>query len=244
MGVLPAQVCGVMASLNVVICTPYRPTPSRNTLWDWVRDWIADHYPYPVFVADSFDDDVFSPAQARNNAARLAGDWDVAVFHDADTIANMSSVTKAVDLASRSMRMVVAGDKHMYCSPESTEQIMAHRSALPAEPDDDGRGLYTNPCSGVFAVSRKLWDAVGGYVEGLHGWGYEDLVFLQMCGIWGDGNTWIPGHTTYHLWHPPSERDAATETNKAVWQQLTRYRRNRDPQGARHYLASLGHKVP
>ena len=197
----------------------------------------------PVFCADS-DGDVFSPGQARNNAAKLAGDWDVAVFHDSDTIAHPDAVAQAVKLAAESMRMVVAADSHMYCCPDSTARIMQSGSVEFARPNTfDEHGIYEKPCSGVFAVNRTLFDKVGGYVE-LDGWGYEDLVFLQSCGIFGQGNTWVPGHITLHLHHPPTPRTLDTSHNKQVWHELTKYRARADRDGARRYLASLGHTVP
>lgn len=228
--------------MDTVILTPYRATAGRDANWRFVQQWIADHYPMPVYVGDH--DGSFSPSRARDDAARQAGGWDVAVFHDADTIAHPDAITQAISMAADSMQMVVAGDKHMYCTPESSQQVMASMSLDPAQPDDDGRGLYERPCSGVFAVSRQLWEATGGYVASLHGYGYEDLVFLQQCGIFGRGNTWVPNHTTHHMWHPPAERTNDTKNNKRVWRQLTRYRVARDRNGARQYLASLGHKVP
>ena len=233
--------------MRTVILTPFRPSTAneqRLRNWLWVQNWIRDNYPYPIFQADS-PGEVFSPAAARNTAARLAGEWDVAVFHDSDTIAHPDAVAQAVDLAANSMQMVVAGDSHMYCDPTSSERIIRSGSPAFARPHTfDEHGIYAKPCSGVFAVNRDLWEKTGGYVETLKGWGYEDLVYLQCCGIFGGGNTWIPGHITLHLWHPPSERNRDTESNKQVWQTLTRYRQRRDRTGAAKYLASLGHTIP
>jgi glycosyltransferase involved in cell wall biosynthesis len=229
--------------MRTVILTPFRAQPGRDVVWQWVRGWISDNYDMPLFVGDNAGS--FSPSAARNNAARLAGDWDVALFHDADTIAHPEAVAQAVDMAAHSMQMVVAGDSHMYCDQPSSARIMGSGNASFARPNSfDEHGIYQRPCSGVFAVHRKVFDKVGGYVETLQGWGYEDLVFLQMCGIFAAGNTWVDGHITLHMWHPESPRDHHTNTNKEVWQKLTHYRRRRDPAGARNYLAQLGHTVP
>ena len=212
-------------------------------MWQWVRGWISDNYDMPLFVGDNAGS--FSPSAARNNAAKLAGDWDVAIFHDADTIAHPEAVAQAVDMATHSMQMVVAGDSHMYCDQASSARIM--RSGIPMfpRPAEFGiNGIYERPCSGVFAVNRDVFQAVGGYVESLHGWGYEDLVFLQCCGIFAGGNSWVPSHITLHMWHPESPRNSETTRNKAVWQQLTAYRRRSDRSGAREYLRGLGHHVP
>ena len=229
--------------MRTVILTPYRPTEARDAVWRWVRGWITENYDHPLFVGDCAGE--FSPSTARNNAAKAAGDWDVAIFHDADTIAHPEAVAQAVDMAANSMQMVVAADSHMYCDQPSSSRIMSSGVPAFARPDSfDHNGIYQRPCSGVFAVHRELFEKVGGYVESLSGWGYEDLVFLQCCGIFAAGNTWIPGHITLHLWHPPSPRTHNTSRNRRVWRELTTYRRRNDPVGAKRYLAQLGHHVP
>ena len=229
--------------MRTVILTPFRATAGRDVVWQWVQGWIADNYPMPLFVGDT--PGPFSPSAARNHAAKLAGDWDVAVIHDGDTIAHPEAVQQAVDMAAHSMQMVVAGDSHMYVDQASSARIMRSNNAAFARPITfDQHGIYERPCSGVFAVNRDVFEAVGGYVESLHGWGYEDLVFLQSCGIFAGGNTWVPGHITLHMWHPESPRNSETTRNKAVWQQLTAYRRRSDRSGAREYLRGLGHHVP
>lgn len=225
------------------MCVPYRSREGTDPIWSWVRTWIKTHYGYPTFTADCLGD--FSPSKARNNAARLAGDWDVALFHDSDTIAHPDAVSQAVELAASSMQMVVTADSHMYCDPASSQRII--NSGLPMFPRPDSfneHGIYEKPCSGIIAVNRNLYEKVGGYVETLKGWGYEDLVFLQQCGIFGDGNTWIPGHINLHLWHPPSPKTTDTNINRQVWLKLSDYRRRKNTSSARQYLQTLGHTVP
>lgn len=227
--------------MNVVVCVPYR-SRGDDRLWDFTRHWIEQSYPYPIFVGDNGG--AFSRSAARNAAAAQAGNWDVALFHDADTIAHPDAIKQAIAIAATSMQMVVTADAHMYCDQASTERILASGSPAFARPASfDEHGIYEKPCSGIVAVNRNLFDAVGGYVH-LNGWGYEDLVFLQQCGVFGDGNTWVSGHINLHLWHQPSPRNQDTETNKAVWQQLTRHRIRGNADGARDYLATLGHTVP
>lgn len=230
--------------MRTVILTPYRPRTERDSqLWQWVIGWITDNYPMPIFTGDNAGP--FSRSAARNNAAKLAGDWDVAVFHDSDTIAHPDAVAQAVDMAANSMQMVVTADSHMYCDRASSERIRETGVPMFPRPDSfDKHGIYERPCSGIFAVNRDVFAKVGGYVESLSGWGYEDLVFLQMCGIFAGGNTWVTGHINLHLWHPPSPRTDDTLINENVWRALTEYRISHDTGGAREYLATLGHKVP
>lgn len=229
--------------MKTAICVPYREHPARDHLWRFTREWISKNYPQPVFTADS-GGVKFSRGRARNLAAKLAGNWDVAVFHDSDTIAHPDAITQAIDLAATSMRMVVTADSHMYCDEPSTKRILESGVPQFARPASfDAQGIYQKPCSGIVAVNRDVFDAVGGYVE-LEDWGYEDLVFLQSCGLFAQGNTWVPGHINLHLYHPPAERTEHTKVNEQAWQSLAKFRRHRDISGARKYLASLGHTVP
>ena len=238
------QISGELALMRTVLLTPLRPTPERLRVWRFVQAWCATNYGMDHVTADS-DGKVFSPAQARNRAASSAGQWDVAVFHDADTIVHPDAVTKAINAAATSNQMVVAADSHMYCDRLSSERIMFSGVPMFARPNSfDDRGIYPKPCSGVFAVNRDVWASTGGFIESLHGWGFEDLCFLQCCGLFAGGHTWIDGHISLHLWHPPSPKGDDTATNKAVWQQLTRFRRRNDRDTARLYLASLDHTVP
>lgn len=230
--------------MRTVILTPYRASVEREPVWRFVQGWMADNYSYPLFVSDS-DSEPFSPAQARNRAAFSAADWDVALVHDADTIAHPEAVRYAVAEAAASMRQVFAADSHMYCDPRSSQRIVDCGVPAFARPVSfDDRGVYGRPSGGVFAVSRRLWDAVGGYVENLTAWGFEDLVFLQCCGLFGEGHTYVPGHITYHLWHPPSPPTADTRFNEQVWRTVTDFRIHRNRDGARHFLAGMGHSVP
>lgn len=230
--------------MKTVVLTPYRRSPERERNWQFVQAWIKTNYDFPIFQADS-GGSKFSPAKARNNAAQSAGNWDVAIFHDADTIAHPDAIQKAVAIAAESDRMVVAADSHMYCDRPSSHRIMFSGVPMFPCPDSfDDKGIYQHPCSGIFAVSRTTWTKVNGYLNNLQGYGYEDLVFLQCCGLFADGHTWVPGHITLHLWHPPSDSDMDTQYNKNVWMTLTKFRRRRDVAGAKTYLASLGHHIP
>lgn len=230
--------------MRVAVLVPLRLDDRREPVWRFVRRWIADNYDFPLFTADS-DGPVFSAAQARNNAARLAGDWDVAVFHDADTIAHPDAVAAAVSEASQVDKLVVAADSHMYCDPESSRRIMASGVPVFARPNSfDRNGVYERPCGGVVVISRAIFDRVGGYIESLEGWGYEDLCLLQQCGLWADGHDWVPGHISLHLWHPPALRTADTRRNERAWKMLANYRRLGNHRGARQYVQSLGHRLP
>jgi len=227
--------------VTIAILMPYRSDGGRRAqLYSFVRTWIRDNYDYPVYVGDT--DGEFNRGRARNAAAAAAGDWDVGIFHDADTIAHPQAVEEAIDLALITGKMVVAADAYMYTSEGSTNRILSSGSPAFARPVSlDGGGIIARPCSGVVVVTRELYDAVGGYIETFDGWGFEDLIFLTSCGIWGNGNTWVSDHILIHLWHSPAVKDARTEANERHWRQLVALQGDADRAAA--FLRGLGHTV-
>lgn len=229
--------------MKTVVVMPYRAHPNRDHLRDFTLQWIRDHYDYPVIEADS-DTTEFAAGAARNKALRSTG-WDVALIHDADTIAHPDGVAKAISYAARADQMIVTADAHMYCDPASTARILA--SGVPMFPRPlrfDYHGIYERPSGGIVAISRSTFERTGGYVETLQSWGFEDLVFLQCCNLFADGHGWAAGHINLHLYHPPAPRNADTKRNEQVWRTLADYRITNDRAGAREYLAGLGHTVP
>jgi hypothetical protein len=248
--------------MKVVILVPRRADHGRrDELWGEVRNRIEILHPFwPIFegrdpaVEISKNPEVpFSIAAARNDAARQAGDWDVAVVWDADTVAHPDAVRQAVDKASLGTRMWFAGDTYMNMDRTSSDRALKTGEYFP-RPDGflpkngslaANNSLYGEPSSGVLAVSRPLWDAIGGYMETLQGWGYEDLVFFTCADIFGDSASWIPGEIMYHLWHEKSRITDDTRRNYEIWQQLDTIARCKNKKEAgRAFLESYGHTWP
>jgi glycosyltransferase involved in cell wall biosynthesis len=219
----------------------------RDRNYRYMLTWLAEHHPqWPVFTGTS-DRDPFSPAQARNNGAALAGDWDVIVFWDADTLAHPDAVLEAVRRAAADPVMVIAGDSHIYTDQLSADRYLATGLMFPKPRGDatkpfGNQGIYRQPCSGILAVGRELWTATGGYIDSLGGEdSHEDLAFFQQCGIFGDGVEWVEG-IQIHIWHPPARR--SNGHNYRVWKKLAGMKRLGLVSQAREYLATLGHCVP
>jgi len=242
---------------SVAVCIPFGGDceyRSRNV--KHVTAWIEDHHPsYALFYGTSTREP-FSPAEARNNAARDATQWDVLIFWDGDTIAHPDAITKAVDLAHDSNKLVFAADAHMYMDQLSTQRFIDTGLMFPcptewtdtkpqfrASKAFDPKSIYRDPSGGILAVSQQLWKATGGYCDSLGGEdSYEDLVFFAQCQIFGEGVTRVEG-ISLHLWHPSAQRKVGA--NHKHYYQLVRMMRRAEPQQrAREYLAQLGHVVP
>ncbi len=237
-----------MTSVAVVVPFGSMGCTWRDRNYQHIRTWIAKHHPdWPVFLGTS-DRKPFSPAQARNNGAARAGNWDVVVFWDADTLAHPDAVREAVRKAHAKPLMMLAGDSHIYTDELSADRYLATGLMFPkprgANNSPFGKqGIYRRPCSGIVAVGRQLWDATGGYIDSLGGEdSHEDLAFFQQCQIFGNGVQWCAG-IQVHLWHPPAPR--RNGRNHAVWQKLaTMQRCNISRADVTDYLLTLGHRVP
>jgi hypothetical protein len=78
---------------EATVCIPWRPSPSRIPIFERVMAFW-EQVGWPVVTADS-DTEIFSLAQARNNAVRKAR-TEVVVICDADTIPVLDNVRAAV----------------------------------------------------------------------------------------------------------------------------------------------------
>lgn len=246
-------------TLLVKVAIPYGGTcefRARNL--KHVTAWIDAHHGYDISVGTS-DRTPFSPAQARNNAARTAGEWDVLLHWDGDTIAHPDAIREAAELAATSNKLVFAANAHTYCDELSTQRFIDTGLWFPAPTDwpdtrtqyraagsskqFDPKSIYRDPSGGILAVSRELWDATGGYCDSLGGDdSYEDLVFFAQAQIFAAGITRVAG-MQLHLWHPPAPR--VRGANHHHYHQLVRIMaRPNAKKCARDYLAQLGHTVP
>ena len=82
-------------------------------------------------------DGLFNRSAAINTAARIAGDWDVAVIIDADVICSPDRVKEAVELAARTGSMILPHSTRYDLSRKASEAV--RRGVLAA---DRGRGVH------------------------------------------------------------------------------------------------------
>jgi len=243
------------AAVRVVICVPLGTGSCEYRAQNWkiVRQYLETHHPdFPIFLGGS-DREPFSPAQARNNAAKQAGDWDVAVFVDSDTFVHPDCLREAISVATTENRMVIAGDGKIYADQHSSRQYIDTGLFFPAPTDwpdtrrarteYDPKSVYRDPCSGVVVVPRPAWEATGGYVDSLSGGdSFEDLVFWGCCEIFGGGMNRTAG-VQLHLWHPVAQRYKGV--NYRLYQQLNKARRHPNATAmARSLLTPFGHQPP
>lgn len=192
---------------------PFRidePGSIRDESWQVVRPRL-ERLDWPIFCGD--EPGAWRRAGAVNAAATAAGDWDVAIIADADTICEADAIRAAVGWVQRSKGAARPHDRLWRLTPLGSKAI-AHRGP---EALDLTRRAYTTGTfrgGGLLVVHRAAWDAVGGMDAGYVEWGYEDSAF-NVALLTGPGWDVLRG-SAYHLWHPRADlKDPATRANRA-----------------------------
>lgn len=191
-----------------VILIPWREgAPERKRNLDFTVAWYGP-LELPVFYGDSDPDQPFNRAAARNAAAAAAGDWDVAAFIDADCVADLDTVQRAIDMARENQKAYIPHTAFWSLPERGTNRLMTDPKL--AETRGGILKLMGQPNiadsvmpSGVVVVPRVAFDAIGGYEEGFIGWGWEDTAFLfdlRRTGYMGKPER-VHGNML-HLWHP------------------------------------------
>lgn len=196
---------------RIVILVPWRGGDARREwCWDITRPALED-FGWPIYTGDG--DGPWARAAACNAAAAAAGDWDLALIADCDTIPEPASIMRALDW----VRSTGGG-----CRPHDERWMLTKEGSLVFAQDGGPERLERHhvgklfPGGGLLVLTRDAWDAVGGYDEAFIGWGYEDSAMtlaLMRERRWDR----IPGDA-WHLWHPGTE-------NKPRRESLARYKK-------------------
>lgn len=197
--------------MRAVILVPRREDNGwRDTLWQHVKNRLAA---WDVFEGHhTAEEGPFNRSAAINRAAVAAGDWDVAVIVDSDTIVGDNQIDDAVRQAAATDRITFGFVTYRALNPDGTARILAGWDGA-WEPFIDWEA--PNTASSCVAVSRHLWEQVGGFDDRFVGWGWEDCAFSIACQTLGGGWNRIEG-PVWHLWHPPSPD--AGNTGSPIWQ--------------------------
>lgn len=198
--------------LRVVVLVPRRDDGGlRDRLWEFCRTerWGKLMPQYPIFEGYHYDGP-FNRAAAINVAAAAADldqdrPWDVALIIDSDVLPSPEAVAEIVTLAYDTNRMCVSHNRRVMLSQRMTRRVLNGDVGSWESPT---QRVWEDSCSCCIAVSRTLWDMVGGFDEGFIGWGFEDSAFAHLAKQAGP----IHYHdsTLYHLWHPTQPEASPT----------------------------------
>ena len=211
------------------VCVPWKSDNGgvRDDLWAYTKTWWEKTFPEAyIFTGNATlveDDGLFRRAWAVNAAVKAAietfPDIDVFVIADADTVmSNALSVYDAVNQARDAMVLCYAHTERWMLGPHATAHMLSHDQYY--VDDAETTGPHYNTFSGVLAIGRPLWEAVGGFDQRFEGWGFEDLAFMMACGTLGKLER--SGGTCYHLYHPRNIEEEEQQPhyldNWGVWQ--------------------------
>lgn len=169
-------------TFRVALLVPFSSDdPSRNRIWLHIKKWLEDSLKMPIVVGEHFPE---TPADynlsfARNDASFKAGDWDVAIIHDADTLINPQQILDGVKLAYETGAVTYPFTERWELDFAGTEKLLKDDSS------DWAKHLKkysrNQPLGGCMIVRRDLWELVRGFDTGFVGWGHEDGGFAMAC---------------------------------------------------------------
>jgi hypothetical protein len=176
--------------MGVVILVPWRPGEERREFnWRVTRPYL-ERFGWELFLGDR--PGPWARAAAVNAAARAAGDWDVALIADADTIPEEAPVRRAAEIVGDGA--IRPHDRLWSLNASQSVQL-----SMTGPERVELRKTRLFPGGGLLVVSRTAWETVGGYDERFIGWGHEDSDLhtrLLVDASWDR----IPGQA-WHLWH-------------------------------------------
>lgn len=221
--------------MNVVILVPRRGGyADRDRLWAFCRTWWLNDFPDWEVHEGEGPEGPFCRSHAINEAAAKAGDWDVAVIIDADVLLDPHAVRAAVDLAAATDGMTLAYHRRVLLDGPATDKVL---SGYRGNWDELGRQAKDrfDACSSAVVVTRKTWDAVGGFDERFVGWGWEDVAFrCAVETVTGREMVKIAA-TCWHLFHITSSgnnrAEATFRANKALGDKFSAARFDREAMG-------------
>jgi hypothetical protein len=158
--------------LTATVCIPWRPSPSRLAAFERVMNFWS-MFGWPVVTADS-DTEIFSLAQARNNAVAKAA-TDVVVISDADTLIDPLNVLRAVAAPDG---ICWPFTRYRILSQDYLQTPLGELAGVPYINTWDGAGILG--VGGCLICTRKEYWRLGGQPPEFVGWGWEDTAFTMI----------------------------------------------------------------
>ena len=195
-----------------------------------------ESFDWPLFTG-TVQGERWKRAEAVNDAATKAGDWEVAFIADCDTLTDPPGILRAVDWV-RSTRGAVR--------PHEQRYMLDHKQTIQAVqrgPQSITREKLKAPWAGggLDIVHREAWDAVGSMNEAYEGWGWEDSdwhVQLILKASWDR----LPG-VAYHLYHDATDPTPNRESRMRFHELRRAHRKELDtwaaPKGLRQPMEVL-----
>ena len=215
-----------MSSVTVVI--PWRPQSSRIDAFAQVRAWYERWLPDVAVRTIDSGDEAFNAARCRNLAVASAGDDDVVVLNDADTLPEREPLLRAIDAAAAGLAVHLPYTEYRWLGARGSAQLAAGTPVSECEFE-----LVRGACSGLNVTTPRAWFAHGGQDERFQGWGFEDTAWnIAHTTMLGPPVRWAG--RVYALHHAPAARHGSDYDANA--RLMARYD---DASGHRDLMAQL-----
>ncbi len=192
---------------DIVALVPFSSNDSsRIEIWGRIKAWWEQNVQIPIFVGEDTSEH-FNISLARNDAAQKAGDWNIAVILDSDTLVSPEQISAGIELARKTDAVTYPFTERWELDDVGTNMFLKDENSNWQQ----HAGLYQRvPLGGCIIVTRKLWDIVGGFDPGFIGWGHEDGAFMLACTVLGKQEMQrVPGKVL-HLEHAPAKTKSPT----------------------------------
>lgn len=187
--------------MNVAVLVPRRADHGRrDQIWAWVKNRWETERPDWQLVEGHHYDGPFNRSAAINQAARDAGDFDLAIIADSDSFVGPEQIAAAVATCARTGQMTLAYDRFCYLNHKMSDDVM---DGFLGDWYKGVEWYMPGTCSSMVLVTRAVWDEAEGFDEGFIGWGFEDVAFSHKAQTFGEGLQRIPGDL-WHLHHAPA----------------------------------------
>ncbi|MFC0470708.1 galactosyltransferase-related protein [Halalkalibacter kiskunsagensis] len=216
---------------SVSVLFPYKPDYGhRDRLFKWVLKYYKEVFPEVEICIGECKNDIFSRAEAVNNAAHKATK-EIFVIADCDIFYDRNVLKKSIQQLDN-FAWVVPYERIHYLSKDCTEQIIQQKPEWPTVPLKGDivkatEGQYISGyvyIGGVNIVPRKYFSYIGGFDERFRGWGGEDDAFNAamntLCGHYGRLDLDI-----YHLWHPPAPGSHESNNSHSNFKENTKLKK-------------------
>ena len=193
-----------------LVVVPWRDDGRRAAACKAVCDHLRTVLPGCHLLLCDSGHAVFNRSASRNLGARSAGDSELVVVCDADTLVDPVGLVAALG-AARSGGLHYPQAVVNYLTEAGTELVLA------GEVLDPARIEFSLPSAhgGCFVILAEQYRAVGGMDERFEGWGFEDNAWFAAARSALGPPTHHAG-VAWHLWHP-HERYAGTIEQTRNW---------------------------